>query len=165
MERMCDKAAQNVPASAPVPIFGAPQANQPCTERRAAYAVVFDPDVCDGAGRVAAVRGPSGRLWLPGGGSLADESPAQTVIREVREELARNVRLIRQIGAAIEFFYAAGEDRHFRMSATFFQAEFGDTLQTEAEYEIYWVPINEVRTTFFHKCHAWAVRQATASDL
>jgi len=160
MERMCEKAAQNVPASAPVPIFGAPQANQPCTERRAAYAVVLDPD-----GRVAAVRGPSGRLWLPGGGSLADESPAQTVIREVREELARDVRLIHKIGEAIEFFYAAGDDRHFRMSATFFRAEFGDTLQTEAEYEVYWVPINEARIAFFHKCHTWAVRQATASDL
>jgi 8-oxo-dGTP pyrophosphatase MutT (NUDIX family) len=142
-----------------VPIFGAPEPSKPHTERRAAYAVILRPD-----GTVAVVQGPSsatrpsGRLWLPGGGSVPGESAAETVIREIREELARDVRLIHQIGEAIEFFYAANDDLHFRMSATFFRAELGEVRQAEAEYELCWLPAEEACREFFHQCHAWAVR-------
>jgi hypothetical protein len=57
--------------------------------RPAAYAVA-----CGAGGSVAAVQTASG-CFLPGGGSLAGETPQETV---VRKELAREVCVIREIG-------------------------------------------------------------------
>src|SRR5260370_40751664 len=58
------------------------------TERPAAYAVVGGEH-----NTVAAVRGTSGMIGLPGGGSLPGETPEETLVREVREELARSLGL------------------------------------------------------------------------
>jgi 8-oxo-dGTP pyrophosphatase MutT (NUDIX family) len=91
------------------------------TERPAAYAVVAGEN-----GTVATVRGPRGMIGLPGGGSLPGESAEETVEREVREELARGVRLVRKIGEATQYFYAASDGCHYRMTAAFFLAEFPD---------------------------------------
>jgi 8-oxo-dGTP diphosphatase len=86
--------------------FGVPLEGVAYTERPAAYAVVAGENVT-----VAAVKGTSGKFFLPGGGCLPGEAAEEAVRREVREELARSVRLIRPIGAATQYFYAA-DDRH-----------------------------------------------------
>ena len=124
------------------------------TERPAAYAVVAGE-----SGTVAAVRGASGMTFLPGGGSLPGESAEDTVRREVREELARSVRLVRRIGEATQFFYAADEDRHYKMQAVFFLAEFPDEPSGQGEHELFWLPLGEATGAFFHVSHAWAVYQ------
>ncbi len=85
--------------------FGARLEGVAYTERPAAYAVVAGEN-----STVAAVRGTAGMIGLPGGGSLPGETPEQTLVREVREELARSVRLVRRIGEATQFFYAADDD-------------------------------------------------------
>jgi SAM-dependent methyltransferase len=85
------------------------------TERPAAYAVIAGEN-----GTVAAVRGPAGMIGLPGGGSLLGETPEETVRREVREELARSVRLVRRIGEATQFFYAADDECHYKDARSLF---------------------------------------------
>lgn len=55
--------------------------------------------------------------------SIGDE---ELPVREVREGLARSVRLVSKIGEATQFFYAAAEDRHYMMLGMFFLAEFPD---------------------------------------
>jgi ubiquinone/menaquinone biosynthesis C-methylase UbiE/8-oxo-dGTP pyrophosphatase MutT (NUDIX family) len=134
--------------------FGKPLEGVAYTERPAAYAVVAGE-----SGTVAAVRGASGMTFLPGGGSLPGEMPEETLIREVREELARNVRLVRRIGEATQFFYAADEDRHYKMQADFFLAEFPDEPSGQGEHELFWLPLGEAAGAFFHECHAWAAGQ------
>ena len=128
------------------------------TERPAAYAVVAGK-----SGSVATVRGASGMTFLPGGGSLPGEMPEETLMREVREKLARNVRLVRRIGEATQFFYAADEDRHYKMQAEFFLAEFPDEPSGQGEHELFWLPLNEAAEAFFHECHAWAASQGLES--
>jgi 8-oxo-dGTP diphosphatase len=136
-------------------IFGSPEPNVEYTERRAAYVVIIIPD-----GKVAMVRVRQ-KYFLPGGGSLADEAPEETVAREVREELARSVRLTRRIGEAIQYFYSAADERHYKMRAVFFTGELKDEQRTvTGEHELLWLPIAETEQTCFHACHAWAVRQA-----
>jgi 8-oxo-dGTP pyrophosphatase MutT (NUDIX family) len=125
------------------------------TERRAAYAVVLGE-----GGTVAVVRGASGRLFLPGGGSTPLEAPEGTLAREVREELARSVRLIRRLGEAIQYFHARSEGRDYRMAAAFFLAEFVGEPDGRGEHELLWPPVGVARGSFFHECHAWAVEQA-----
>jgi hypothetical protein len=80
-------------------------------------------------------------------------------VREVREELARGIRLVRRIGEATQFFYAAADDCHYQMLAVFFLAEFPDEPRGQGEHELFWLPTAEVAGAFFHECHAWAVRQ------
>jgi 8-oxo-dGTP pyrophosphatase MutT (NUDIX family) len=133
--------------------FGKPLAGVAYTERPAAYAVIAGVN-----GTVAAVRGRR-MFGLPGGGSLPGETPEETVRREVREELSRSVRLVRRIGEATQFFYAADEDCHYKMLGVFFLAEFPDEPTGEGEHELFWLPLAEAAGAFFHECHAWAAHQ------
>jgi 8-oxo-dGTP pyrophosphatase MutT (NUDIX family) len=93
-------------------------------DRPAAYAVITGE-----AGTIAAVQS---RRWyfLPGGGALSRETPEATLEREVREELARSIRIIRRIGEAVQYFAADGQ--HYRMQAVFFAAEFTGELPRAA---------------------------------
>ena len=120
--------------------------------RPAAYAVVRGE-----GGRVAAVRTASG-YFLPGGGSLAGETPEGTVRREVREELAREVRIVGCVGRARQYFRA--DARHYRMEAVFFVAEFAGAAAGAGEHELEWIAPAEFAGAFFHECHAWAARLA-----
>jgi 8-oxo-dGTP pyrophosphatase MutT (NUDIX family) len=123
-------------------------------DRPAAYVVVAGAN-----DTVAVVKGKGGMIGLPGGGSLPGETAEETVRREVREELARGVRLIRTIGSAVQFFYSADDDCHYRMSAVFFLAGFPDDPTGRGEHDLFWLPLAEAEKALFHQCHAWAVRQ------
>ena len=116
--------------------------------RRAAYAVIIGPN-----GRIAVVKGNSG-YFLPGGGSLPAERPEQTLRREVREELAADVRIVRRIGEAVQYFYA--DEQHYRMEAVFFEAEFNREGGGGGEYELCWLGREEIERGFYHLSHAWA---------
>lgn len=130
--------------------FGVPTPGIPYEERRAAYAVITREEAL-----VAVVQGKRGD-FLPGGGSLPDETPEDTVVREVREELARGIRLLCKLGEATQYFSA--EQQHFKMHAVFFAAEFTDVAFGHGEHELHWLPVAEA-TAFFHESHAWAVRR------
>lgn len=149
-----------------VPTFGSAGIAEPGVvykERRAAYAVIVD-DV----GRVGAVRGRD-RYFLPGGGALPDEDAEGTILREVREELARDARLVNKIGEAVQYFYSASDDCHYRMEAVFFLAELtGLTglvdmadkprLLAQGEHELCWLHLAEAEQAFYHESHVWAAR-------
>src|SRR5215471_13622651 len=122
--------------------------------RRAAYAVIL-ANPCS----VLAIK-VRNKYWLPGGGSRDGETAEDTVVREVREELGRHVRLIEEIGKAIQYFHASEENCSYKMEATFFRAELVDGPTESAEYEISFPPITSVSTSFFHQCHEWAIDQA-----
>lgn len=137
------------------PVFGSLQPDVSYTDRRAAYVVILAPD----GAAVAAVLSRN-RYFLPGGGSLPNEMPEGTVVREVREELARGIRLLRPLGEAIQYFYAASDNRHYRMRATFFAAELTDVRTArQREHELVYVPRAEAKTAFFHASHVWAIHQ------
>lgn len=137
-------------------IFGSPQPNVQYTERRAAYVVITNE------GKVAVVKSQQ-TYFLPGGGSLQGESPEETVLREVDEELALSVRLIRKIGEAIQYFYSDADERHYRMLAVFFAGEFTEMqCSGKGEHELHWLPVMEAERGCFHACHAWAISQRSA---
>jgi 8-oxo-dGTP pyrophosphatase MutT (NUDIX family) len=135
-------------------IFGVRRKGVAYTERPAAYAVIRGEN-----GTVAAVRGASGVMFLPGGGSVPGETPEEMLVREVREELARSVRLVDKIGEATQFFYAADDGCHYQMLGVFFLAEFPDEPSGQREHELFWLPLEEAAGAFFHESHAWAARQ------
>ncbi|MFN7929933.1 MAG: NUDIX domain-containing protein [Blastocatellia bacterium] len=133
------------------PEFGTMNPALAYTPRRAAYVVILDAER-----RVAAVKGKR-HYFLPGGGSLPDETPEQTVVRETREELARELGNLRQIGQAVQYFFA--DETHYRMEAVFFAAEFAGEATGEGEHRLEWLDAEQVVTGFFHQCHVWAINQ------
>ncbi len=128
-------------------------------DRRAAYAVIML-----GADTVVAVKGAGDKYWLPGGGAQRGETAAATVMREVREELGRSVRLIAEIGQTTQYFYAAAEDCYYKMEASFFRAELIAKPVERGEYELQWVKLADARETFFHQCHVWAIKQVAQTQ-
>lgn len=131
-------------------VFGERVPDQFYIRRPAAYVVISDPD-----GRIAAVRGRKGHFFLPGGGSLAGESPEETIARELREELARDVTITGWIAEAIQYFSTDG--KHYRLEAVFYRAEFAGEQDGEAEHELYWLASRDVDDLFYHECQKWAV--------
>ncbi|MFQ5641039.1 MAG: NUDIX domain-containing protein [bacterium] len=131
--------------------FGSRQPDVDYKLRPAAYAVITRDE-----SEVAVVKGKRG-YFLPGGGCWSGETPEETVIREVREELAREVHLVRKIGDALQYFSV--NDKHYEMPAVFFEATFVNEPHGQGEFELLWVALNEADQIFFHECQAWAVRQ------
>ena len=136
-----------------LPTFGVPVAGVLYEQRCAAYAVIRNS-----TGAVAAVHVPAG-YWLPGGGCLPGETPEETVVREVREEIGGPLRLAHKIGEALQYFFAASEGRYYAMQAVFFRAELIEDLHGPAECELCWLDVSHPGPWFFHACHDWAVRQ------
>jgi 8-oxo-dGTP pyrophosphatase MutT (NUDIX family) len=132
-------------------VFGSIVEGATYISRPAAYAVI------QRASKDFAVVKTRRGYFLPGGGSLPGERPEETVHREVREELARKVRIIRKMGTAVQYFPADG--RHYRMEAVFFAAEFTGELPGLGEYPLHWIDPNASEGAFFHPCHQWAVGQ------
>ena len=118
--------------------------------RRAAYVVVRL------GGSVAFVKHRS-MYFLPGGESAAGESPSETVVREVGEELSCEISVDREIGTAVQYFYSSDDKVHYRMEATFFTGNF----KTEPRGQICWLSDDDLKDRLFHECHGWAVDRAS----
>ncbi len=139
-------------------VLGEPLPGVTYKKRAAAYVVIVEGDT------VAVVKGRNG-YFLPGGGSLPGETPAETAIREVREELGLGVSLTREIGTARQYF-AAGDEGFFDMRATFFRGALAtdEPASGNGEHALFWLPVADKGGAFFHACHAWAVKVVVLSD-
>ena len=127
-------------------------------DRRAVYAVIPDR-----SGRVAIVVAANGTFYLPGGGIEAGETPEQALAREIEEECAQRLRIIRKIGEAFQYFYARTDDTYFAMHAVFYEGAFAGSTPGPAEGPWFWMlPGNG--SEFFHECHIWAIHQSLISE-
>jgi 8-oxo-dGTP diphosphatase len=138
--------------------FGTAPNGVVCHLRHAAYAVISNS-----RGEVAAVRAAlldgTSRYWLPGGGIQENESPEEAVMREVREELGRGLHALDRVGEAVQFFYAATDERWYEMTAIFIRARLENAEASRGENDLHWLDAQQ-HTEFFHDCHAWAANLA-----
>lgn len=144
----------------PPPVFGEAPSDVECRDRYAAYAVIRNANSL-----VAVVQfrvGGRDHFWLPGGGMHDAESPEETIIREVKEELGRQVQVHRDLGQVIQFFYASDRKCWYRMTAHFLSAELRGEPDGSGEFDLHWVNAAERREEFFHACHVWAAVEADA---
>jgi 8-oxo-dGTP diphosphatase len=140
---------------ATIPEFGQRKPGQTYRPRPAAYAVVSDAQR-----QVAVVRTPKGH-FLPGGGIETGETAEEALVREVREECGRNIRILGKIGEANEHVFVEGKG-YFAIHGVFFRASFGDSSAqpAEADHELVWLSADEAKNRLTREGHVWAVAQA-----
>lgn len=126
--------------------------------RAGAYAVIFDEQ-----GRFASVKSGRG-FFLPGGGIEAGESLKETLIREVREECAHEVIVGRFLGSALQYHSDSNGSRHWEFHCSYFAAEFGVRLDSQAEHELFWLELGEADRLKFD-IHRWAINQVSAATV
>jgi 8-oxo-dGTP pyrophosphatase MutT (NUDIX family) len=134
-----------------VPVFGQRSGEAIKKTRECAYAIVINGD-----GLVAGTRDGE-HIHLPGGGVDFPETPIEAIHREVQEELACKVSVGERIGQALQ--YISLEDGHAAHYATFYAAEFGESINSTPEHELIWVEPE----SFTHEHHTWAARKQLLS--
>jgi 8-oxo-dGTP diphosphatase len=114
--------------------------------------------IFDHAGRVAIVRTPTD-VGLPGGGSDPGETPEETLRREVREECAHAVTVLRRLGETIQFVFVPEEHKHFRKHGVFFVAALGPLLPQppEADTTLLWLSPPDAIAQLSTESQAWVL--------
>lgn len=144
------------PSSPPeVPKFGVRKASETYVPRPGAYALIFDPK-----GRLAVLESSQG-YFLPGGGLEGNETPEETLVREVREECGFNVTIIGRVGEAVEYRRTAGHELGIRKECVFFAANVGETygVAREDDHVLIWLELHEAEIRLGHGSQKWAVHQ------
>jgi 8-oxo-dGTP diphosphatase len=139
----------------PIPIFGERVKNQNYQRRPGAYAIALDAQK-----RVGVVQIPRGH-FLPGGGIESDESPQETLIREIREECGYQAIVHDEICQAIQLVDGQ-EDGCFAKYCTFFQVSFEGVVgqPIEADHQLFWLEPEDAIRKLKHSSQAWAVARA-----
>jgi 8-oxo-dGTP diphosphatase len=135
--------------SEPLPIFGERLPGRRYVVRRAAYAVIWSVE-----GMVATVKTRRGH-FLPGGGIELGETDESGLIREVREECAREIALGQKLGEAIQWFRASRG--YFEGHHLFYAGRFASEPSGEGEHELVWLERARATELLFHASHAWAI--------
>lgn len=139
------------------PVFGEVPSESIAHPRRAAYLIATDE-----LGRFAVVEGLKNgprRYWLPGGGCEGDESPEQTVEREVAEELGRRVSATHRFAEAVQVFYSEANQCWFRSNMTFLSGSLGNRLGRKPEHDLTWLDPARMTRAMYHSAQVWAVEE------
>src|SRR5689334_186502 len=132
--------------------FGARLPDVSYTSRPGCYAIIPDD-----RGRIAVIK-LGRRYFLPGGGAEAGETPTQTLERELREECARGVKIVRPLGVATQIINSG--KRHLAKIGTYFEAMFTEALdcQAESDHELLWLDPPDAIKHLKHEAQRWAVQ-------
>ena len=123
--------------------------------RPSAYAIVPGDE-----GRLALVRTTKG-WFLPGGGIEPGESPADAVVREVREECGLGLEPGKELGRASEIVRSETEDTWFEKRCTFVLAAVGALGLdcSEDHHALTWLVPEAAVGLFVHESHRWAIER------
>jgi 8-oxo-dGTP diphosphatase len=138
-------------------IFGSRPTALPMTERPGSYAIVFHPRK-----RRMAVMKIGERLYLPGGGREANESPEACLHREVREETGWCVNIHSLLGQAGDILVARDHHSALLKMGHFYTASFTQWVAPvqETSHTLLWLSPEQALQSLVHHSHRWAVEQA-----
>jgi 8-oxo-dGTP pyrophosphatase MutT (NUDIX family) len=137
------------------PVFGRPSGELPLVPRPGAYAIALDE-----SGLLAVVLARGGP-HLPGGGQDPGESLEQTLVREVREEIAHDAAVGACVGSASVHADSPEEGACFLKQGTFFLVTVGAPVEgVTPEHELVWMPPAQFARESPDPSHVWALRRA-----
>jgi len=141
-----------------VPEFGTREPGATYRPRPGAYAIVRD-----GQGRVAVVN-ERDRLFLPGGGIDAGETPQEALLREIREECGYHARITGTLGKGMQY-YVHRKEGPVAIEATWFTAEFLQPTSEPCETgcELLWMTPEEAQERLYRESERWLVRNHHAA--
>jgi len=145
--------------SSRIPMFGEKLAGQTYLERPGVYAVIRDAQH-----RIATLR-VGLAFFLPGGGIAPDETPQETLHREIMEECGRAIQIGPDLGKAMEYIYAKNERVYYQLRSTFFEAMFmdGQVGPLENDHLLVWLSASKAIEHLQRQSQAWAVQQLVSS--
>jgi hypothetical protein len=80
------------------------------------------------------------------------------LVREVEEECAQRLHIAKQIGEALQYFYAPSKDTYFAMHAVFYAGAFLGHMPGQVALPVVWV-FPDGKAQFFHASHLWAAQR------
>ncbi|HUE85180.1 MAG TPA: GNAT family N-acetyltransferase [Vicinamibacterales bacterium] len=133
--------------------FGTPTTDAHTTVRPSAYAVIAN------AQREIAVVTSDEAILLPGGEIDADETSDTALVREVQEECALHVRVVTNLGDAIQFVHSARNAAHYEKRSNFVGAEVLGASAGPPEHVTRWLSPPDALGAVTYESHAWAIRR------
>ncbi|TWT13270.1 NUDIX hydrolase [Planomicrobium sp. CPCC 101079] len=136
--------------------FGKPLDGVDYQLRKGVYAVIFNA----AKDKVATVKTPNERYFLPGGGIEEQELPEESLKRELLEETGHAIAIGPFIGTAMRFFHSR-KNGPMLNDGYFYLATLEEKVQepTEADHALTWVPVSQVQRLLVHEHHHWAVTE------
>lgn len=137
--------------------FGQRRGGRDYVLRPTAFGVVLDAD-----GRLAVVRvdrGENSYLDLPGGAVDGNETEAEALVREFREETGLTIRADRRLLAAGQYVIKS-DGRSVNNTGGFWTGEVvahDPAAKCEEDHQLVWIDPDEALRTLRHEAHAWAV--------
>lgn len=135
-------------------IFGEIVNDAKYKERVAAYILLFDEE-----GKIAVVRTPSGKVFLPGGKIEIGESKEECLIRECMEEAGIRVTPDICFAKGERYFYRDLQQEYSHVIGYFYTAKQYEKISepTEPNHQLLWLSVKEACQVLFHEHHKWAV--------
>lgn len=142
-----------------LPQFGTAMPGLSYDLRPSAYGVAVNA-----AGRVLVCRRSRGRILLPGGGLIGEETPEAAMVREVAEETGHRVTAAREIGRARQFHSQRSSKPPVNKLCHFFaiDVEHDPLLLSEEDHQAVWMSAHELMSIFTFESHRWAVERLFA---
>ena len=138
--------------------FGQKDMNQCYITRPAIYAVMRDSQ----KDKIAVIQKRDGKLFLPGGGIEANETPEECLKREVLEETGMDVNIGDFIGRANQYFYSQNETTYYLNEGQFYLCDTGEEVQSpiEDDHVLQWIDPADAIDHLFHEHQRWTVQNA-----
>jgi len=138
-------------------VFGKKEEGKEYKARYGAYIVISRREKKE----VILVQAPNGAFFLPGGEIEKEETHAETIAREMLEELGFSVQIGAYLGEAKEYFYSSHRDTYFEHPGYFYVADQWEKIAepTEKTNQLYWVTPDDAMLLLKRGSHRWAMQK------
>ena len=124
-------------------------------DRRGVYTVIENND------KQIAVIETSNGYFLPGGGIDSGETEVDALKREIIEEIGYEVSVLAEMGAAVEYITASGDEKHYQILSKFYQVQLESKIGEgiEKDHRLVWLSQKDAFRLLTRQSQVWAVQK------